>query len=264
MIAPTQTGDLDDDAILEAYERRVGEQGSDRLGPGDRWVRVNFVTSADGAATLAGRSGGLSDAADKRVFALLRRPCDVIVVGAGTVRAEGYGGMMLDDVSAEWRTEHGYAPQPTLAIVSGNLALDPDSHVFTKAPVRPIVFTTDASPADARERLAKVADVIVCGEASFDTSAALDELAGRGLTRVHCEGGPHLFGTFVRQGMFDELCLTVSRVLEGGAGQRIISGEECVVDLRLEQVLRSRDTLLLRYLQSAQAASSWASTIEYA
>ncbi|GAB3391856.1 hypothetical protein GCM10027568_18120 [Humibacter soli] len=249
MIAPAQTGELDDDAILEAYERQPGERGTHRLGPGDRWVRVNFVTSADGAATLAGRSGGLSDAADKRVFALLRRPCDVIVVGAGTVRAEGYGGMMLDDVAERWRSEHGYAPQPTLAIVSGNLALDPESHVFTKAPVRPIVFTTGASPVDARERVAKVADVIVCGEASFDTGSALDELAQRALTRVHCEGGPHLFGTFARQGTFDELCLTVSPVLEGGAGQRIIGGEECVVDLRLEQVLRSDDTLLLRYLR---------------
>lgn len=236
---PAPASALDDDAVIAGYEEGVT----------DAWVRVNFVSSVDGSATLAGRSGGLSDAADKRVFALLRRVCDVVLVGAGTVRAEGYGGMQVDDPSETWRLAHGFAVQPTLAIVSGDLGLDPAGDVFAQAPVRPILLTTARAPQGRREALAEVADVIECGEASVDTARALKALADRGLKRVHCEGGPHLFGTFVAERTLDELCLTVSAVLEGGVGQRIIAGAPQVpTDMRLAQVLHSGDTLLLRYL----------------
>jgi riboflavin biosynthesis pyrimidine reductase len=241
---PSQASGLDDDAIIAAYERDVARA----------WVRVNFVSSIDGSATQAGRSGGLSDAADKRVFALLRRVCDVVVVGAGTVRVEGYGGMRVDGESELWRASHGFAPQPTLAIVSGDLGLDAGSDVFTKAPVRPVVVTTAAASEARRDALEQVADVIVCGEASVDTAAALEALAARGLTRVHCEGGPHLFGTFAAQHTLDELCLTISPVLEGGLGKRIIDGApQLPQDMRLAHVLRSDDTLLLRYLADPTA-----------
>src|SRR6478752_9729815 len=70
-------------------------------------VRVNFVASIDGAATDHGLSGGLSGQADKRVFDILRRLCDVVLVGAGTVRAEGYGPMRLDTASVRWRRANG-------------------------------------------------------------------------------------------------------------------------------------------------------------
>jgi riboflavin biosynthesis pyrimidine reductase len=175
--------------------------------------------------------------------------CDVVLVGAGTIRAEGYGGMRVDDASEAWRLAHGFAAQPTLAIVSGDLGLDPASDVFTQAPSRPVVLTTARAPRGRREALTEVADVIECGEASVETAAALRAMAARGLKRVHCEGGPHLFGTFVAERTLDELCLTVGSVLEGGVGQRIIAGAPQVpMDLRLAQVLRSGDTLLLRYL----------------
>lgn len=236
---PSPATNLDDDAILSAYETGVG----------DAWVRVNFVSSIDGSATQAGRSGGLSDAADKRVFALLRRACDVVLVGAGTVRVEGYGGMRVDDASSRWRVSHGFAEQPTLAIVSGDLGLDPGADVFEQAPVRPIVLTTQAASDARKDAIAQVADVVVCGEASVDTRMAVQALAERGLKRVHCEGGPHLFGTFVSERTLDELCLTISPVLEGGLGKRIIDGApQLPMDMRLGQVLRSGETLLLRYL----------------
>ena len=100
-------------------------------------VRFNFVASIDGAATDHGLSGGLSGQADKRVFDILRRLCDVVLVGAGTVRAEGYGAMRLDPASVQLRRANGLADQPVFAIVSGTLGLDPESTVFTEAPVRP-------------------------------------------------------------------------------------------------------------------------------
>ena len=75
-------------------------------------VRANFIASADGAATREGRSGSLGDAADRRMFELLRREADVVLVGAGTLRDEGYGGFRLDDASAAWRVGAGMPAHP--------------------------------------------------------------------------------------------------------------------------------------------------------
>src|SRR4051812_16839170 len=88
------TGVLDDAQLAGCYA--IGDRSR-------RLVRVNFVASIDGAATDHGLSGGLSGPADKRVFDLLRRLSDVILVGAGTVRAEGYGAMQLDAASVQSR-----------------------------------------------------------------------------------------------------------------------------------------------------------------
>jgi len=234
---------LDDDALAALYEV------ADRARP---WLRLNFISSIDGAASHDGLSGGLGTPADRRVFDVLRRLADVIVVGAGTVRAEGYGGMRLDDAAQVWRTAHGLDPQPEFAIVSRSLDLDPASDVFANAPHRPIVLTAASAPANRREELSQVADVIDCGDADVDTRMLRDVLAARGLTQQHCEGGPHLCGTMIEEGTVDELCLTVSPRLEGGTARRITDGHlATATPMRLAHALESDDgTLLLRYTRA--------------
>jgi riboflavin biosynthesis pyrimidine reductase len=215
---------------------------SDR-GPG---VRVNFVSSIDGAATHDGLSGGLSGAADKRHFELLRRVCDVVLVGAGTVRDEGYGPMRVSPASARWRVEHGMPEHPVFAIVSGHLDLDENSRIFTEAPVRPIIVT--GSRASGADRFTPVADVIATGTDHVDLPPALEQLRKRGLSSVLCEGGPSLFGALLAADAVDELCLTVSPTLEAGDSGRIAHGDLAEArGMALAQVLRSADTLLLRY-----------------
>lgn len=237
-------GALTDDDLAEMYAV------ADRSAP---WLRVNFVSSLDGAATVGGLSGGLSGPADRRVFDLLRRLCDVVIVGAGTVRGEGYGAMRLDDAQTAWRRAQGLAEHPRFALVSGRLDLDPSSTVFTDAPVRPIVITAPNAPADRKRQLSAVADVIECGELSVDTTLMRRELAARGLTQQHCEGGPHLFGSLVSEGAADELCLTQSPLLVAGHGPRISGGSapEVSREFALEHVLRSDDALFFRYVRSA-------------
>ena len=215
------------------------------------WLRVNFVSSIDGAATRQGLSGGLSDDADHRVFDILRRLCDVVVVGAGTVRAEGYGAMRVDEVSQRARREDGMTAHPVFAIVSASLDLDPASPIFRDAPERPIIVTTELSRQDTREALAEVADVVVCGEERVEPRRLVEVLVARGLSRIHCEGGPHLFGDLIAAGAVDELCLTVGATLEGGVASRISAGAAPIlpVGMRLVHVLQSGDTLLLRYVK---------------
>lgn len=239
--APVPEG-LTDDGIAALYSAEVGALP---------WVRVNFVSSVDGAATHQGLSSGLSGGADQRVFGILRRLCDVVVVGAGTVRAEGYGAMRVDEAAERARISAGLAPHPVFAIVSASLDLDPASPIFTDAPVRPIILTTELSRSSTRAALEAVADVVVCGRERVQADALVRVLGERGLGRIHCEGGPHLFGDLVAASALDELCLTVSPGLEAGAASRIASGESPIapVGLRLAHVLVSGDTLLLRYLR---------------
>ncbi|QNE37297.1 pyrimidine reductase family protein [Leifsonia shinshuensis] len=232
-------------------DARIAESYS--AGAGSPWLRVNFVSSIDGAATRQGLSGGLSDDADHRVFDLLRRLCDVVLVGAGTVRAEGYGAMRVDQVSQRARREAGMTAHPVFAIVSASLDLDPASPIFRDAPERPIIVTTELSRHDTREALAEVADVVVCGEERVEPARLVAGLVERGLRRIHCEGGPHLFGDLIAAGVVDELCLTVSPTLEAGVASRISAGAAPIlpIGMRLAHVLQADDTLLLRYVKRA-------------
>lgn len=214
----------------------------------DTVLRMNFVTSLDGAVAIDGYSGGLGGPADKRVFDLLRMLCDALVVGAGTLRHEGYGAIRLREEGRDWRRAHGLAPDPTLVIVSARLDLDPAHRMFTEAPVRPVVLTHAAADATRRDSVSTVADVVAVGDYEVDLHAGVRDLRARGLGRLLCEGGPRLFGALVEAGQVDELCLTVAPKLAGPGAGRIIAGRPTpVVDLDLRHVLAAGDELLLLY-----------------
>lgn len=211
-------------------------------------VRMNFITSLDGAVTLDGSSGGLGDASDRAAMQAIRTLADVLVVGAGTVRAEGYGGVKVGEADASWRESRGWAPQPRLAIVSNRLDLDPGDAVFAEAVTRPIVVTHAGAPSARRGALAEVADVLVCGEERVDVDAMLDALARLGLRQVLCEGGPGLFGALLEAGLVDELCLSLSPMLVGGEAGRIVRGaSEAGRRMRLVHAMPAGDLVLLRY-----------------
>jgi riboflavin biosynthesis pyrimidine reductase len=220
--------------------------------PGDpTWVRANMVASADGSAVADGRSEPLSGPSDKRVFGVLRGLCDVVLVGAGTARTEGYRALKARPSYAEHRTGLGQRPAPVLALVSGSLDLDPTAELFTGAE-RTIVLTSANADETARARLAEVADVIVTGTDRVDLSAGIDELAALGLPRVLCEGGPHLLAGVVAAGRLDELCLTTGPRLVGGDGPRIVADLHLgdAVDLELAHLLEDDGNLFARYLVS--------------
>ncbi|MGW9630717.1 pyrimidine reductase family protein [Agromyces sp. NPDC055520] len=220
----------------------------DRVAPR---VRMNFVASLDGAVTLDGRSGGLGDASDRLAMQVLRTLADVVLVGAGTVRVEGYGGLAVGEADAAWRASHGLPDQPRLAVVSSSLDLDPSSPLFTAAVTRPIVVTHSAAPAERLAALEPVADVIVVGERGVDVRGMLDVLAERGLRQVLCEGGPHLFGSLLEADLVDELCLSLSPTLVGGTAGRIVRGApEFARRMHLVHAIPAADLVLLRYTRS--------------
>jgi len=216
------------------------------------YVRVNFVSSLDGAVTLANRSRGLSDPADRDVFALQRTMADVILVGAGTARAEGYRGMRPTDEQATTRAALGLAPVPPIAVVTASCWLTPEHPLVTDTLVPPIVVTVERAPAEHRAALADAGvPVLVAGPDRVDAAEAVRLLGERGLNRLLCEGGPHLFADLVDADLVDELCLTISPQLVGGAAGRITAGAaERSHGLRLASVVHDESTLLLRYHRS--------------
>lgn len=237
LVIPAVEAEVSDARLLEVYARPPGV-----------WLRANFVASVDGAATSEGLSAGLQPAGDGRVFELLRRLADVVLVGAGTVAGERYGALRVDDASVAWRRERRMPEHPVFAIASRRLDLDPGSPIFADAPVRPIVVTTAESAADRRGRLAEVAEVLVAGQAELDAQRMRKGLAERGLTQILCEGGPSLFGSLVEAGAVDELCLTVAPRLLSGDAPRIAHGSAAhPTPLRLAHVLREGEALFLSY-----------------
>lgn len=216
--------------------------------PGDRpWLRVNMVASADGAAWLKGRSGGLSSSGDKRIFQVLRGLADVVMAGASTVRKEGYGPIKPREAWSEIRA--GRPEVPPIAVITRSLAgFDLDHELFGPDAVsRTIVITCESAPGERRKELARHADVIVAGAESVDMSLAVAQLHERGLTRILCEGGPRVNAQLSAGGLLDELCLSISPMLVGGGAARIQNGEPALVGLNLSQVLEEEGVLFCTY-----------------
>lgn len=241
----TEPTDLTDDDLRALYAYPELDQTP--------WVRVNFVSSLDGAATLDGVSEGLSSPGDKQVFGMLRELCDVVLVGAGTVREENYRGVRTSERRRTARRARGQSDVPPVAVVTSRARIDPGSALFTDTSVPPIVLTTeDADPGRTRALESAGAEVLVVGEDRVDPAQALEALAQRGLLRVLCEGGPGLFGDLLVADLVDELCLTTAPLaVAGGAGRIARSTAVVTTRLQVAHVLDDDGALLTRWIRRA-------------
>lgn len=212
-------------------------------------VRLNMIASVDGATSVDGVSGALGGPADHDVFFAMRSVADVVLVAAGTVRAEGYGPAELPAETRDARQRNGQTPVPAIAVVSRRIDLDWRSSFFTDAAVRPIVLTVEAAPDAQLSQAAEVADVVIAGERDVDLRQALDAIGERGAHSVLAEGGPSLNAQLAGAGLLDELCLTLSPSVVGGSAKRIVNGP--ALDprsaLSLRSVCQDDGYLFLRY-----------------
>jgi len=219
LLFPNPADDVDVAALYRDAER-----------PRSPWVLVNMISTVDGATAVGGKSGGLGGPADKKVFAAVRSVADVILVGAGTVRAENYG------------------PDRRLAIVTASLDLEPDARVFAGEVPPTVLTSSDADPA-RRAALAGVANIVDVNEGRrVDLRAALAHFEGV----VVCEGGPSLNGQLVADDLVDELCLSLSPLLAAGDSPRVAHGPGADEPrpLQLAHALEEDGLLFLRYVRS--------------
>lgn len=215
------------DVLLPQGLAPIGPADVDRLDalhaePRLPWLRANMIASLDGAATGAdGRSGSINGPADHRVFEVLRARADVVLIGAETVRTEGYRAARTPDPLLPGRRARGQADHPPLAVVTASGSL-PDE-MLTDEPA-PFVVTTDACPELARLRRLLPADRLLVHDAAVDLPRAVAQLTAAAGGRLLTEGGPHLLRELVGARLVDELCLTWSPVLVGGPAPRALAG----------------------------------------
>jgi len=214
-------------------------------------VALCLVSSADGAVAVDGLSGGLGGPADLRALSQLRAANDVSLVGAGTVRDEGYLPLSGPPQRRRERVAKGLRPAPRLAIVTASGSLDPDLEVFSDPDEPPIVLTARSADADRLAAIEDRAEVHVVADARLDAATIVHTLADLGLPRILCEGGPRLNQVMLAGGALDEVFLTLAPTLVGGPVARIISGEdEAATPLELVSVFEHHGDLLLRYRRS--------------
>jgi riboflavin biosynthesis pyrimidine reductase len=230
-------------------------------------VRINFIASADGAATAAGLSRGLQTPGDNRVFAALRDLADVILVGAATAAAEGYRPSAPGPQRRAVRTGYGLAEAPAIAVVSASLELDLSVPLYAGAELAPtLLITSSAAPVGRRNDIIDLAggksrlqliEAPAADSGGVDLAAAVASLREQGYRRILCEGGPRLFGAAVAAGVVDELCLSYSPLLAGPAGPRILTGPDGLsgfpVPLELIGLLEEDGALFARYRLESSA-----------
>lgn len=229
-------------ALAYAYPELAGAQ---------TWVRTNFVSTLDGAATGEdGRSGSINTQADRDVFGLLRALADVILIGAGTARAEAY---QRAAVRAPWQhLRRGRPAHPTMAVVSraGNV---PPLLSQPREDSGDVLLITCARARDESIHLARSTlgedHVIVAGEDAVDLVEAVNSLADRGLRRILCEGGPHLMRDLTASGCVDELCLTITPTLVAGDHRNITAGAAVTASFMPRLLIESEGALLGRWVR---------------
>ncbi|KLO35238.1 hypothetical protein AWC17_30935 [Mycobacterium nebraskense] len=202
-------------------------------------VRANMIFSADGAAAFGGRAGPLSCPTDQQLLKILRGLADVVLVGAGTARAENYGPVRLTDA--------GRTAPPPIAVISRSGRLP--SRLFSDPDQPPIVVTCAHAaaarddPGDGRRQ------VLLAGEESVDVAHAVALLRARGMHRILCEGGPTVLDELVEADAVDEICVTLAPKLAAGqpVGRLTPSPLPAPVTMRLEHALVCDDYLFLKY-----------------
>jgi riboflavin-specific deaminase-like protein len=218
--------------------------------PADRpYTLVNFVATVDGSASFQGRSGGIGDDGDRRMFHALREPVDAVLAGTGTLRAERYGRILGRPERRRRRLEAGRSAEPLACVITRSGELPLDIPLFTEPEARLVVFSP--TPMD----LAEVAAQVQVELYDPSTERSLTEIM-RSLRQNHqvrtllCEGGPSLFGSLLKEQLVDELFLTVAPKLSGGSTDPTITVGDPLPELaqmRIAWLLEHNDSLYLRY-----------------
>ncbi|HEY7076667.1 MAG TPA: dihydrofolate reductase family protein [Solirubrobacteraceae bacterium] len=218
----------------------------DRAPAGRPYVFMNFVSTVDGRAAVDGHTAALGSAADLDMLLSLRAAADGVLIGSGTLRAEGYARLVGNEERRARREAAGLAADPTAVLISRGLDLPWTAGLF-KAPDQPVIVYTQ-SDKDAPEVAAPV-EVVRLEDAT--PAAALADLRRRGMRALLSEGGPRLHRSLLAAGLVDELFLTITPLLTGDELEpNIVAGGKLAEPIRLdlEWLLGAGPELFARYV----------------
>jgi riboflavin-specific deaminase-like protein len=224
------------DALLDGL--RLHEYAHD-----DRpYLVMNFVASLDGRGTIGGRVGALTGPADQRIVYRLRAQAEALLVGAGTVRNERYGRLFPDVAPGQ--------PQPLVVIVTRRIDLPPDLPLLNEPDARIVIGTSSEGTLDC-DHAASVEYLRVPPlDGRADVAAILRALRhDYGIRSVVCEGGPTLNEALLAEALVDELFLSLSPLIVGGAERMMADAapSHATRRARLLAVSTADDYLFLRY-----------------
>jgi riboflavin-specific deaminase-like protein len=204
------------------------------------YLALNMVATLDGRAALNGSAVGIGSALDKRLMRELRAEADVVLHGAGTVRADPLSARVPPDL-VEQRLAHGLTPQPVGAIItrSGNL---PEKHPYYESAT--VIYVTAG-----QNRSVAVGGPLVEVSHVESVEQAVRDLGRRGARRVLCEGGPTLNASLFEAGLVDDMFLTIAPKLVGGDEPLTIvkGGRFGTLMLELRSLVEVEGELYLRY-----------------
>ena len=188
--------------------------------PADRpYVIVNMVASVDGKTVIEGSERGLGSEADRRLLRELRVHADVVLTGAGTLRASGHSPRLNDAALEALRLARGKPRLPIAATLSRSGDLPLDNRFFTASDFEAVVYLAEGAPADRAAALAAAGRPVRRVPAGAEAASMLAHMREALDCRLLLlEGGPTLNGECFRRGLVDELFLTIGPLIVGGAG----------------------------------------------
>lgn len=217
---------------------------------GRPYTVANFVSSADGRATIGGRSAPLSDPSDRALFHVLREAVDAVMAGTGTLRVERYGRLIKDPAARQRRVDRGLAPEPLAGIVSRSGQIPYEIPLFAEPEARIVEFTGATAP----RPVAAQRHLVALEPGEVNLPMVMGTLRSDfGVRTLLCEGGPTLFGALVAEGLVDELYLTLAPKLVGGdSNPAILTGPPLpdLARLELRSALEREGSLFLRFAVS--------------
>ena len=219
------------------------------LGPADRpYTVANMVATADGRASLGGRTEGISSETDRNLFHVLRTQVDAVIVGTATIALERYGPLARRAEVRRTRAALGLAEVPLAVTASRSLELPVDTSLFRDPESRIVVLTNnDREPPPCEAEL--VVERLPGDE--LDLTAGMDRLRSvHGVRAMLHEGGPTLLAAMLAARLVDELFLTVSPMLVGGGEPSVVEGTAFAQPRRLNllSALEHENFLYLRYV----------------
>ena len=215
---------LPDPAELTPEEAVSGLRLGDLAPPDRPYLVLNMVSTLDGRIAIDGRSGPIGGEADRELFHGLRTQADAVMVGGGTIRTERYGRIVRKPERRERRVAEGLAADPLAVVVSARLRLPTDLPLLQDPDSTVAVLTASADelpPTPARV-------LYLRGPAGreLELRPLLERLRSEhGVRSILCEGGPGLNESLIREGLVDELFLSLAPKLAGGPPLTVLTGD---------------------------------------
>lgn len=187
--------------------------------PPDRpYVIANTVMSADGKSVIEATEQGIGSAVDQRLMRELRVNADVVLNGAGTLRASGTSSRLGDEALEAIRVERGKSRVPTAAVLSRGGDLPLERTFFTARDFPAVVYLSEAAPEKRRRAIEATGRPVVTLPEGREFAGMLRHMRQELEADVLLvEGGPTVYAGLYALDALDEAFLTLGPVVVGGA-----------------------------------------------